>query len=178
MVDGAARIEAVEGDITTQAVDALVNAANRSLLGGGGVDAAIHAAAGPSLLAECRELRRTTLPEGLAVGAAVTTGGGQLRARWVIHTVGPNRHAGQTDPALLAACFESSLTQATRVGARSVAFPAVSAGIYGWDVDEVADIAVRTVTGSSHRDALELIRFVLFDAHAHAAFRALLDGGA
>jgi len=103
------RIEAVEGDITAQALDAIVNAANSSLLGGGGVDGAIHAAAGPALLAECREVRRTAYPLGLPVGAAVATGAGDLAARWVIHTVGPNRHAGQTDPALLAPCFTSSL---------------------------------------------------------------------
>ena len=112
------RIEIVEGDITTLDVDAIVNAANSSLLGGGGVDGAIHAAAGPSLLEECRELRRTSLTDGLPVGAAVATGAGRLAARWVIHTVGPDRHAGQTDPALLASCFESSLAEAARVGER------------------------------------------------------------
>lgn len=99
------RIELVQGDITTRAVDAIVNAANSSLLGGGGVDGAIHRAAGPELLEACRELRRTELPDGLPVGAAVATSGFRLSARWVIHTVGPNRHAGQTDPALLASCF-------------------------------------------------------------------------
>ena len=102
-------IEAVRGDITTQDVDVVVNAANSSLLGGGGVDGAIHAAAGPELLAACRELRRTTLPDGLPVGDAVATPGFRLPARWVVHTVGPNRHAGQTDPALLASCFSRSL---------------------------------------------------------------------
>src|SRR5688500_8454358 len=144
MADGA-RLEAVRGDITAERVDAIVNAANSSLLGGGGVDGAIHAAAGPALLAECERLRRTTLPDGLPVGAAVATGAGELQCRWVVHTVGPNRHAGQTDPALLASCFESALAEAVRVGARSVAFPAVSAGIYGWEGAEVAGIATTTV---------------------------------
>ena len=113
MTDGA-HLEAVRGDITVEAVDAIVNAANSSLLGGLGVDGAIHTAAGPALLAECRELRRTAWPNGLPVGAAVATGAGALPCRWVIHTVGPDRRAGQTDPALLASCFESSLAEARR----------------------------------------------------------------
>ena len=171
-----ARIEAIEGDITVQAVDAIVNAANSSLLGGGGVDGAIHRAAGPALLAECRELRRTTLPDGLAVGGAVATGAGDLAARWVIHTVGPNRHAGQTEPELLASCFASSLREAVRVGAASVAFPAVSAGIYGWDVTEVARIAVTTVRAASELDHLSLVRFVLFGPTAFDAFLTALSG--
>jgi O-acetyl-ADP-ribose deacetylase (regulator of RNase III) len=169
-----ARIEAVEGDITVQEVDAIVNAANSSLLGGGGVDGAIHRAAGPSLLQECTELRRTTLRDGLPVGAAVATGAGALAARWVIHTVGPNRRAGQTDPALLAACFHSSLAEAVRVGARSVAFPAVSAGVFGWDIGDVARIAVDTAATAPEREQLDLVRFVLFSAAAHRAFDAAL----
>lgn len=171
------RIEAVRGDITTQDVDVVVNAANSSLLGGGGVDGAIHAAAGPSLLAECRELRRTSLPAGLPVGDAVATGAGDLPARWVVHTVGPNRHAGQTDPALLASCFTRSLDVAAGLGAASVAFPAVSAGVYGWDVREVARVAVGAVRGwsAAHDDAaVALVRFVLFDDAALAAFTAEL----
>ncbi|HJR26791.1 MAG TPA: O-acetyl-ADP-ribose deacetylase [Acidimicrobiales bacterium] len=163
-------IEAVEGDITAQQVDAIVNAANSSLLGGGGVDGAIHRAAGSSLLAECRELRRTSLPDGLPVGRAVVTGGGNLPARWVVHTVGPNRHAGETDPALLASCFTTSVAEAARVGARSVAFPAISAGVYGWDVQEVAGIAVAAVRESPELEQLDLVRFVLFAPPAHAAF--------
>jgi O-acetyl-ADP-ribose deacetylase (regulator of RNase III) len=190
------KVEAVRGDITRQRVDAIVNAANSSLLGGGGVDGAIHAAAGPALLAECRELRRNRLPHGLPVGDAVATGAGDLPARWVIHTVGPNRHAGQTDPALLASCFTRSLDVAASLGARSVAFPAVGAGGYGWDVHGVARVAVaavrawvpqrdRTDAAAPPDDAaalpsqglgeVDLIRFVLFSDDALAAFFAAIS---
>jgi O-acetyl-ADP-ribose deacetylase (regulator of RNase III) len=172
--DGPARIEAVEGDITQEQVDAIVNAANSSLLGGGGVDGAIHAAAGPTLLEECKALRRTALRDGLPVGQAVATGAGDLAARWVIHTVGPNRRAGQTDPALLASCFTSCLAEAVRVGARTIAFPAISAGVFGWDLGEVARIAVDTVAVAPERDELELIRFVLFGTAALRTFDAAL----
>lgn len=174
MAEHSTSIEAVQGDITTEVVDAIVNAANGSLLGGGGVDGAIHRAAGPRLLEECRGLRRTTYPQGLPVGEAVATGAADLPARWVIHTVGPNRHAGQTDPALLESCFESSLREAVNVGARSVAFPAISAGVFGWDSTEVARIAVATVRGSSHLGDLDLVRFVLFGPDTHQAFLAAL----
>ncbi len=180
------RVEVVEGDITAQRVDAIVNAANSSLLGGGGVDGAIHAAAGPALLEECRRLRRNQLPDGLPVGAAVATGAGNLPCRWVVHTVGPNRHVGQTDPALLESCFAQSLAVAAVSGARTIAMPAVSAGVYGWDADEVADIAVTTVRGAlasgslvtPYGDAdlsgIELVRFVLFGARAYGAFAGAL----
>jgi O-acetyl-ADP-ribose deacetylase (regulator of RNase III) len=175
------RIEAVRGDITTERVEAIVNAANSSLLGGGGVDGAIHAAAGPTLLAECRELRRTTLPSGLPVGDAVATGSGDLPCRWVIHTVGPNRHAGETDPAQLRSCFARSLDVAAEIGARSVAFPAVSAGVYGWDVREVARIAVAAVRAWAAGDVparqslVALVRFVLFSDDALRAFETALE---
>jgi O-acetyl-ADP-ribose deacetylase (regulator of RNase III) len=174
MSDHATQVEAVEGDITTEQVDAIVNAANSSLLGGGGVDGAIHRAAGPRLLALCREVRDTSFPRGLPVGQAVATRAGDLPARWVIHTVGPNRHAGQSDPAVLASCFEASLREAVRVGARSVAFPAVSAGVYGWDAAEVARIAVATVRASPHLGELDLVRFVLFGPATYKAFIAAL----
>jgi O-acetyl-ADP-ribose deacetylase (regulator of RNase III) len=168
-------IEAVRGDITTQQVDAIVNAANSSLLGGGGVDGAIHAAAGPVLLEECRELRRTTHRSGLGVGDAVATGAGDLPCRWVVHTVGPNRHRGQTDPALLASCFARSLAVARGLGARSIAFPAVSAGVYGWDAGEVADVAVRTVRAEcAAHEGIDLVRFVLFGDRLLSAFDAAL----
>lgn len=167
-------IEIVEGDITAQHVDAIVNAANSGLLGGGGVDGAIHAAAGPALLAQCRELRATSHPDGLPVGQAVATGAGDLPARWVIHTVGPNRHAGQRDPQLLASAFRTSLGEAERLGAGSVAFPAIGAGVFGWDRDTVARIAVevaRAHTGTQVRT----IRFVLFGREVYTAFRRAAD---
>ncbi|PZR52895.1 O-acetyl-ADP-ribose deacetylase [Xylanimonas oleitrophica] len=174
------RISTELGDITRVDADAIVNASNSSLLGGGGVDGAIHAAAGPRLLEACRELRRTSLPGGLPVGDAVATPGFDLPARWVIHTVGPNRHAGETDPALLASCFARSLDVAAELGARSVAFPAVSAGVYGWAPDDVASVAVRAVrawSAAPGADDVEDVRFVLFGEPLLAAFtRALAEG--
>lgn len=173
------RIELVQGDITTRAVDAIVNAANSSLLGGGGVDGAIHRAAGPGLLEACREIRRTELPDGLPVGAAVATPGFELPARWVIHTVGPNRHAGQTDPALLAACFRESLRVAASLGAASVAFPAVSAGVYGWDARQVAETAfdaVSSYAASEPESGIEVVEFVLFSAGMVEVFRKVREG--
>ncbi|WP_279059755.1 O-acetyl-ADP-ribose deacetylase [Mobiluncus curtisii] len=139
------QIHAIGGDLTEMNVDAIVNAANSSLLGGGGVDGAIHRAAGPELLAACHKLRATRFPDGLPVGQAVATRGFNLAARWVIHTVGPNRHAGQTDPQLLHDAFANSLREAARVGARDVAFPAISGGVYGWDMAQVAHIGVAAV---------------------------------
>lgn len=177
------QIEAVRGDITRERVDAIVNAANSALLGGGGVDGAIHAAAGPALLAECRELRRTTLIGGLPVGEAVATGAGELPARWVIHTVGPNAHRGQTDPRLLASCFTRSLEVAAGLGATSIAFPAVSAGVYGWTMSDVAAIAVRAVRAWGATDAAtssatdsrpSLVRFVLLRDGALRSFQEAL----
>lgn len=171
------KLEAVRGDITRQQVDAIVNAANSSLLGGGGVDGAIHAAAGPRLLAACRELRASTLPDGLPVGQAVATPAFDLPSRWVIHTVGPNRHAGQRDPQLLASCFRSSLDVAAGLGAQSVAFPAVSAGVYGWDVVQVAQVAVAAVRewGAGHPAGPTTVRFVLWNDAALQAFSTALE---
>jgi O-acetyl-ADP-ribose deacetylase (regulator of RNase III) len=169
------RIELIEGDITAQEVDAIVNAANGSLMGGGGVDGAIHRRGGPAILDACREIRRTTHPEGLPTGEAVATTAGALRARWVIHTVGPvyGRVAEPAD--LLARCHVSSLRIADELGARSVAFPAISTGVYGYPLDEAAGIAIRTV-----RDAeteVEEVRFVLFGSDAFGAFDAALTNG-
>ncbi len=187
---GSVRVEAVEGDITRQRVDAIVNAANSSLLGGGGVDGAIHAAAGPALLAECREVRETLYPHGLPTGEAVPTAAGLLRARWVVHTVGPDARAGETDPALLASCFTRSLDVAAELGAESVALPAVSAGVFGWDADEVAQIAVVAVRDWVERRAgasetpvapvapvasVTLVRFVLFSPEVHDSFEHALS---
>lgn len=168
------RIEILEGDITTRTVDAIVNAANPSLLGGGGVDGAIHRAAGPELLEACREIRVTLLPRGLPVGAAVVTPGFRLPARWVIHTVGPSWHAGETEPALLWSCFRESLRAADSLGARSIAFPAISAGVYGWDAGEVAQAASDAMASFAEEEpssGLELVEFVLFNALTADVFR-------
>ncbi|GAA1981540.1 O-acetyl-ADP-ribose deacetylase [Isoptericola halotolerans] len=166
------RIDLEHGDLTTSTTDAIVNAANSTLLGGGGVDGAIHAAAGPRLLDACRELRRTTLPDGLGVGDAVVTPGFDLPAAWVVHTVGPNRHRDETDPELLASCFTASLGAAADAKARSVAFPAVGAGAYGWDVDDVARLAVDAVRSwdAENLGAVDEVRFVLSSAAALEAF--------
>ncbi len=169
------QIEAIRGDITTQRVDAIVNAANSSLLGGGGVDGAIHRAAGPALLAACKEVRRTAYPNGLPVGEAVATPAYQLPCRWVIHTVGPNWNVGQRDPELLASCHRRSLQVAQDLGATSIAFPAVSAGVYGWDAREVARIAVATVR--SKEWSVDPIRFVLFSDGILDAFTTELARG-
>jgi O-acetyl-ADP-ribose deacetylase len=167
-------IDAVRGDLTTEHADALVNAANSSLLGGAGVDGALHVSAGPALLAACRELRQTSYPDGLPVGQAVATEAGRLPATWVIHTVGPNRHAGQTDEALLASAYHHSLDVAVRLGARTVAFPAIGAGAYGWDRDTAARVAVLSVAGHP-RTGIERVRFVLFTDELYRAFRAELN---
>ncbi len=163
------RIEIEQGDITKQTVDAIVNAANSSLLGGGGVDGAIHRAGGPAILAECKRIRDERFPQGLPTGQAVATTAGDLPARWVIHTVGPvySRH---DDPApLLASCHVESLRVADQIGARTVAFPAISTGAYGYAVDEAAPVAVQAVRDAETR--VELVRFVLFDAGAFGAFQ-------
>lgn len=165
------RVRIVTGDITRQDTDAIVNAANSSLLGGGGVDGAIHRAAGPELLAHCRKLRETTLRDGLPVGKAVATPAGRLANDWVIHTVGPNWHQGQREDRLLVSCFRESLDAAVAVGARSVAFPAISAGIFGWEPAEVARIAAETVTADNPAWAdLDEVRFVLFNETLTAVF--------
>lgn len=160
-----ARLEVVRGDISAQDVDAIVNAANSGLAPGGGVCGAIHAAAGPDLAAACRAIG------GCPTGSAVATPGFALPARWVIHAVGPVWQGGGADEAdLLASAYRSTLAVADEVGARSVAFPAISTGIYGYPLDEATDIAVRTV-----RDAdtdVELVRFVCFDAATAAAYEA------
>ncbi|MFC5951114.1 O-acetyl-ADP-ribose deacetylase [Pseudonocardia lutea] len=162
------RIELVQGDITTQEVDAVVNAANSSLLGGGGVDGAIHRAGGPAILAECKELRATRYPDGLPTGQAVATTAGNLPARWVIHTVGPVYAKKEDRSHLLASAYRESLRVADELGARSVAFPAVSAGIYGWPLADAARIAVTTVREADTQ--VEMARFVLFSAEILRAF--------
>ncbi|MEV1293632.1 O-acetyl-ADP-ribose deacetylase [Pseudonocardia sp. NPDC049635] len=165
------RIEVERGDITEVEVDAVVNAANSSLLGGGGVDGAIHRRGGPAILRECRELRAGRYPDGLPTGQAVATTAGDLPARWVIHTVGPV-HAKREDRShLLASAYRESLRVADELGARSVAFPAISAGIYGWPLPDAARIAVETVRDAD--TAVEHVRFVLFNDEALEAFRGV-----
>jgi O-acetyl-ADP-ribose deacetylase len=162
------RIEFEQGDITEQAVDAIVNAANSSLLGGGGVDGAIHRAGGPAILEECRRLREERYPGGLPTGRAVATTGGYLPARWVIHTVGPVYSNVNDSAGLLASCHTESLRVADEIGARTVAFPAISTGIYGYPLDEAAPVAIGAIRGADTR--VELVRFVLFADDALSAF--------
>ena len=163
-----AQISLLEGDITDQEVDAIVNAANSSLLGGGGVDGAIHRRGGPEILAQCRALRDGKYANGLPAGQAVATTAGRLHARWVIHTVGPVYATSQDRSAILASCYQSSLQVADHLGARSIAFPAISAGIYRWPIDDAARIAIGTVRAT--KTTVEDIRFVLFGPEAYAAF--------
>lgn len=168
------KIRLIHGDITTQQVDAIVNAANPSLTGGGGVDGTIHEAAGPRLLEATKELRATVLPQGLAAGQAVATPAGNLDAQWVIHTVGPNRHVGQVNERLLASAFSESLDAAQMLGVTTIAFPAISAGAYGWDIYEVAVIAA-SVVQANRWPSIEEIRFVLFSEKALYAFQAAFN---
>ncbi|KAB2387818.1 O-acetyl-ADP-ribose deacetylase [Actinomadura montaniterrae] len=161
-------ITLVRGDITEQDVDAVVNAANSSLLGGGGVDGAIHRKGGPEILDECRKLRASHYGGGLPTGQAVATTAGRLPARWVIHTVGPVYAKSEDRSGLLASCYRESLRVADELGVASIAFPAVSAGIYGWPMDDAARIAVGTVRAAQTK--VQDVRFVLFTEDAYAAF--------
>jgi O-acetyl-ADP-ribose deacetylase (regulator of RNase III) len=164
------RIKVVEGNITAQRVDAIVNAANSSLLGGGGVDGAIHTAAGPGLLEECRRLH------GCATGEAKITGGHRLPARWVIHTVGPVwKGGGHGEDDLLAACYRNSLALAREQGVRSIAFPAISTGAYGFPLERACAIAVRELRKFLEANPLpEEVHLVCFDRHTAATYRRAL----
>jgi O-acetyl-ADP-ribose deacetylase len=166
----AVRITLALGDITEQQVDAVVNAANSSLLGGGGVDGAIHRRGGPEILAACRDLRAGHYGGGLPAGQAVATTAGQLPARWVIHTVGPVWSRTEDRSAVLASCYAESLRIADELGARTVAFPAVSTGVYRWPVAAAARIAVDAVRRSDTQ--VTEARFVLFTPDALAVFEA------
>ncbi len=168
----APEIELVRGDLTEQDVDAIVNAANRSLLGGGGVDGAIHRRGGPEILAECRRLREERYPGGLPTGDAVATTAGRLPARWVIHTVGPVFATSEDRSGLLAACHTNALRIADEVGARTVAFPAISTGVYGYPLDLAAPVAVSAVRDAA--TGVETVRFTLFGEDAYAAFERAL----
>ena len=163
------RLTVVQGDITTQEVDAVVNAANRRMRGGGGVDGAIHAAGGPEVLDDC--VRR--FPDGLATGGAGWTTGGRLPARWVIHVVGPNWNAGERDRSLLTSCYSGALGVADELGARSVAFPLDSAGIYGWPRDDAIRAAVDALRGTTTE--VEEARLVAFGRAAYDEISAVVE---
>jgi O-acetyl-ADP-ribose deacetylase len=168
------RIVLLEGDITEQEVDAIVNAANSSLMGGGGVDGAIHRRGGPTILEECKQIRATDHPDGLPTGQAVATTGGRLPARWVIHTVGPVYAKSEDRLELLASCHTESLRVADEVGARTVAFPAISTGVYGYPLDEAAPVAIGAIRGADTR--VDEVRFVLFGRDAFEAFERAHGG--
>jgi O-acetyl-ADP-ribose deacetylase (regulator of RNase III) len=162
------RISLVRGDITEQDADAIVNAANSSLMGGGGVDGAIHRRGGPAILEECKRIRAERFPEGLPTGQAVATTAGELPARWVIHTVGPVWSADEDRSGQLASCHRASLAVAAGLGAGSVAFPAISTGAFGYPLADAATVAVAAVMDAS--PAVDDVRFVLFDDTSHDAF--------
>ena len=165
-------IELVEGDITAQHVDAIVNAANSSLLGGGGVDGAIHRKGGPAILEECRKLRDSHYGKGLPTGKAVATTAGNLPARWVIHTVGPVYDRGADLAPMLRSCYTTSLAVAEELGARTVAFPLISAGAFGWPVEDAVRQALAAMRASPAR--VDETRLVLFDAAALAVAERVL----
>ena len=170
------RIDLVEGDVTAQSVAAIVNAANSSLLGGGGVDGAIHRKGGPAILEECRALRASRYPDGLPEGDAVATTAGNLPARWVIHTVGPVWHAGEAEvrSATLRSCYVRSLAVADELGATTLAFPLISAGAFGWPHEDAVRQALNALGGAE--TAVEEARLVLFgDATFAAAERVRAD---
>jgi O-acetyl-ADP-ribose deacetylase len=169
------RFVLVRGDITEQDVDAIVNAANSTLLGGGGVDGAIHRRGGPAILEACRELRRTEYPSGMPAGDAAVTPAGKLAARYVIHTVGPIWHGGRSGEAdVLAAAYRNSLARAAERGLRTIAFPAISTGAYGYPIEEAAGIALGSArdTVEARPGVFQEIRFVLFRDADLSAYRA------
>ncbi|MCI4062947.1 O-acetyl-ADP-ribose deacetylase [Micromonospora sp. R77] len=170
------RITLVEGDITAQQVDAIVNAANSSLLGGGGVDGAIHRRGGPAILAECRALRASRYGRGLPTGQAVATTAGNLPARWVVHTVGPVHTAGEDRSALLRDCYANSLRVADELGAATVAFPLISAGIYGWPVDDAVRQALTVLRAATPAHVTEA-RLVLFGRDTYATAERIAAAG-
>ncbi|MEU3453968.1 O-acetyl-ADP-ribose deacetylase [Micromonospora sp. NPDC006766] len=165
----------VEGDITAQRVDAIVNAANSSLLGGGGVDGAIHRKGGPAILEECRALRASRYPDGLPTGQAVATTGGNLPARWVVHTVGPVFSAREDRSVLLRDCYAKSLQVADVLAATSVAFPLISAGVYGWPIEDAVRQALTALNAAIPRHVTEA-RLVLFGADTYAVAERVAAG--
>jgi O-acetyl-ADP-ribose deacetylase len=163
----------VQGDITQQQVDAIVNAANSSLMGGGGVDGAIHRAAGRALLEECKRIRNEQYPDGLPTGQAVATTAGDLPARWVIHTVGPVFSKSEDRSELLASCHTTALEIADELGATSVAFPAISTGVYGYPLELAAPVSINAVMSATTN--VDDILFVLFDRRSLEAFERALE---
>lgn len=177
MTIGGTRLILVQGDITEQRVDAVVNAANSTLLGGGGVDGAIHRRGGPRILEECRRIRATRYPDGLPTGQAVATTAGDLPARRVIHTVGPVWRGGSRgEPELLAGAYRASLERAREEGARTVAFPSISTGAYGYPTELAARVALRAVADDleAHPGAFDEVRFVLFSRADLETYRRAL----
>jgi O-acetyl-ADP-ribose deacetylase len=170
-----ATLELAMGDITDETTDAIVNAANSGLLGGGGVDGAIHAAAGPSLLADCKKIREQRGP--LPPGQAVTTSGARLKARYVIHTVGPVWQGGKVnEPQILDSCYCNSMEQANLKVCASVSFPSISTGAFGYPVRPAAQIALRTIADLLHEPrSVRLVRFVLFDESTYKAYAAAAE---
>ncbi|MCU1255051.1 MAG: O-acetyl-ADP-ribose deacetylase [Candidatus Angelobacter sp.] len=170
-----ATLELAMGDITDETTDAIVNAANSSLLGGGGVDGAIHQAAGPSLLAECRKIREQRGP--LPPGQAVTTTGADLKAQYVIHTVGPVWQGGKVnEPQILESCYCNSVEQANAKGCTSISFPSISTGAFGYPVGAAAQIALRAIADLLHDPkSVKLVRFVLFDERTYKAYAAAAE---
>lgn len=164
------RVHVSTGDITTFAVDAIVNAANSSLLGGGGVDGAIHRGGGPAILEACREVRRTRYRDGLPTGEAVATTAGRLPARYVIHTVGPIWQRGKDSQELLASCYERSIAVAAELGCRTIAFPAISTGVYGYPKDEAARVASGAIERAFGSAPIERAHLVFFSAADAAEF--------
>lgn len=161
-------VDVVLGDITTVAVDAIVNAADNRMRGGGGVDGAIHRAGGPAILEDCV----ARFPDGLATGDAGWTTAGDLPARWVIHTVGPNYNAGQRDRSLLTSCYRRALEVADELGARSVAFPLISAGVFGWPKSDAIAAAVETIASAA--TSAETVLLVAFDQRTYEEIDAVL----
>jgi O-acetyl-ADP-ribose deacetylase (regulator of RNase III) len=163
---GKAKVVLVQGDITEQATDAIVNAANPTLMGGGGVDGAIHRKGGPKILEECKKIRATEYPDGLPTGKAVITSGGNLKARYVIHTVGPVWRDGRSgEPELLADAYRNSLKLAVSKGLRTIAFPSISTGAYGYPVEKASQVAISIVKEFLEKeDKLEKVVFVLFSS--------------
>ena len=170
---GKSKIKLVQGDITDQKTEAIVNAANPSLMGGGGVDGAIHRKGGPKILEECKKIRNTEWPDGLPTGKAVITSGGKLKAQYVIHTVGPIWRGGNRDePRLLSDAYWNSLELAVSKGLKTVAFPSISTGAYGYSVEKASRIALKTVKSFlEERDSLEEVRFVLFSSSDLGKYR-------